>query len=504
MSIIKERFNQQLEPARPLGTAPGVWQGIKAIIVMSWLNVLLVCIPVSWALNFALPHTDSNDTLIFIFSFLSIIPLAKLLAFATDELSLRVGQTLAGLLNATLVGIRSCCIAIHLLTVIIALIHCELQVVQSSLVGSILSNLLLVLGMCFFAGGVKFSEQGFGQSAVQLNSSLLTVSVIAVLLPAAFHEVAGSIIPDDKEGPDVLSFSRGAAVILLFIYASYLVFQLFSHKELYEDSADQFRSTNYPAGRNTIQKPKWLHVPARRRSPNASSEPLTPPADKQNYEMAGIASSPRPMHEDPTTAASPRASEAGSMSEHTGADTEAQKEGEEEEIETPLLSVPMTIGLLVVVTVLVAVTAEWLVDSIDGLTDGGKIGKEWVGLILLPIVGNAAEHVTAVTVSVKDKLTLSLGVAVGSSIQIALFVIPFTVILSWIMGKPLTMLFDPFESIVLFLSVLVVNYTVQDGKSNWLEGMILMCLYLIIAVTFWYYPGKSDRQQFYVVSDVYR
>jgi len=489
MSIIKKRFSQQLEPARPLGTAPGVWQGIKAIAVMSWLNVLLVCIPVSWALNFALPHTDSNDTLIFIFSFLSIIPLAKLLAFATDELSLRVGQTLAGLLNATLGN------AVELIVAIIALIHCELQVVQSSLVGSILSNLLLVLGMCFFAGGVKFSEQGFGQSAVQLNSSLLTVSVIAVLLPAAFHEVAGSIIPDDKEGPDVLSFSRGAAVILLFIYASYLVFQLFSHKELYEDSADQFRSTNYPAGRNTIQKPRWLHVPTRRRSPNASSEPLTPPADKQNYEMAGMVSSPRSMQDGPATTASPRGSEAGSVSEHTGADTEAQKESEEEEIETPLLSVPMTIGLLVVVTVLVAVTAEWLVDSIDGLTDGGKIGKEWVGLILLPIVGNAAEHVTAVTVSVKDKLTLSLGVAVGSSIQIALFVIPFTVILSWIMGKPLTMLFDPFESIVLFLSVLVVNYTVQDGKSNWLEGMILMCLYLIIAVTFWYYPGVSISQQ---------
>ncbi|KAH9838413.1 calcium/proton exchanger [Rhodofomes roseus] len=485
MSIMKKRLSAQLEPARPIGSPPGVWQGIKAIIMMSWLNVLLVCIPVSWALNFALPHTDSNDTLIFIFSFLAIIPLAKLLAFATDELSIRVGQTLAGLLNATLGN------AVELIVAIIALIHCELQVVQSSLVGSILSNLLLVLGMCFFAGGVKFSEQGFGQSAVQLNSSLLTVSVIAVLLPAAFHEVAGSIIPDDKEGPDVLSFSRGAAVILLFIYGSYLVFQLFSHKELYEDGADVFRSTNYPAGRTTLQKPRWLHVPARRRNPNASAEPLTPPAaDKQNYEMAGMASSPRAMSDDPATA-----SPAGSVSEHTAPDMEAQKSGEEEEIETPLLSVPVTIGLLVVVTVLVAVTAEWLVDSIDGLTDSGHIQKEWVGLILLPIVGNAAEHVTAVTVSVKDKLTLSLGVAVGSSIQIALFVIPFIVILSWIIGKPLTMLFDPFESIVLFLSVLVVNYTVQDGKSNWLEGMILMCLYLIIAVTFWYYPGVSISQQ---------
>ena len=137
-----------------------------------------------------------------------------------------------------------------------------------------------------------------------------------------------------------------------------------------------------------------------------------------DVEMAKMASSPRAIDEnDPTRTTSPRGSDAGSSSGHSGADVEAQKgDEEEEEVETPLLSVPVTIGLLVVVTVLVAVTAEWLVDSIDGLTDSGHIKKEWVGLILLPIVGNAAEHVTAVTVSVKDKLTLSLGVAVGSSI----------------------------------------------------------------------------------------
>ena len=166
----------------------------------------------------------------------------------------------------------------------------------------------------------------------------------------------------------------------------------------------------------------------------------------------------------------------------------------EEDVEIPELSLPTTIGLLVLVTVLVAVTAEWLVDSIGGLADGGGISREFIGLILLPIVGNAAEHVSAVTVSIKDKLTLSISVAVGSSIvssllsgatqrnsfiliqQIALFVIPFTVVLGWIMGRPLTMLFDPFESIILFLAVLTVNYVVQDGKSNWLEGLILLCL----------------------------
>jgi Ca2+:H+ antiporter len=119
------------------------------------MNLLLVCIPVSWALNFA---ENEKHTLVFIFSFLAIIPLAKLLSFATEELSMRVGQTLAGLLNATLGN------AVELIVAIIALVKCELHIVQSSLVGSILSNLLLVLGMCFFAGGTRFSEQGFGQS----------------------------------------------------------------------------------------------------------------------------------------------------------------------------------------------------------------------------------------------------------------------------------------------------------------------------------------------------
>ncbi|GAW10023.1 Calcium proton exchanger [Lentinula edodes] len=400
----------------------------------SWLNLLLVCIPVSWALNFAM---KDQHTLVFVFSFLSIIPLAKLLAFATDELSIRVGQTLAGLLNATLVRHFFCQVSMHshteqgnaveLIVAIIALTQCKLHIVQSSLVGSILSNLLLVLGMCFFAGGLRFSEQGFSAVATQLNSSLLTLSVIAVLLPAAFHmNVTGST--DSDEGQDILKVSHGVALILLFIYASYLFFQLYSHATLYTDDG----------------------------------VPPSIPYPKKKAEGA---------------------------ESQVGGDLEQSKPVEDEE--TPQMSLYTTIALLVIVTVLVAVTAEWLVDSIDGLTATGAIQEEFVGIILLPIVGNAAEHVTAVTVSVKDKLTLSLGVAVGSSIQIALFVIPFIITLGWILGKPLTLLFDPYESITLFLAVLTVNYCVQDGKSNWLEGMILMCLYVILCVTFWYYPGSD-------------
>ncbi|EJF64654.1 calcium/proton exchanger [Dichomitus squalens LYAD-421 SS1] len=489
-------------PPKPVGQAPPFWQGVKAIILGSWLNVLLVFIPISWACHFALSKSNEHDTLIFVFSFLAIIPLAKLLAFATDELSMRVGQTLAGLLNATLGN------AVELIVAIIALVQCQLQVVQASLIGSILSNLLLVLGMCFFAGGTRFSEQGFGEDysrpplplratrnhtrsvrrtvvlaarvhsagVVQLNSSLLIISVIAVLLPAAFHTAAGAQIPDGPEAKDILAVSHGAAIILLFIYGSYLVFQLFSHKDLYDDkNPDIFKSTKY-----------------QKRNRNAAANGDSTSADGSSVPLNRITSG--------SLAGSPPSSPSTGHQElprngDPESDPASQPTSEGEEEETPQMSVLLTIALLTVVTVVVAVTAEFLVDSINGLTASGHISKTFVGLILLPIVGNAAEHVTAVTVSVKDKLTLSLGVAVGSSIQIALFVIPFIVTLGWILGKPMSMLFDPFESIVLFLSVLVVNYVVQDGKSNWLEGMILMCLYVIVAVTFWYYPGVVDLAQ---------
>ncbi|KAI0316563.1 calcium/proton exchanger [Amylostereum chailletii] len=439
--------------AKKLAEAPTVWQGIRAIVTMSWLNVLLIFIPISWAFHFA----KLDNTLIFVFSFLAIIPLASLLAFATEELSLRLGQTLAGLLNATLGN------AVELIVAIIALLKCELRIVQSSLVGSILSNLLLVLGMCFFAGGTKFSEQGFGLSATQLNSSLLTVSVIAVLLPSAFHSsvqpsnLVQDPLSDAQERADILAISHGVAIVLLFIYGSYLVFQLFSHKNLYDDHHEN------------VQKSV---------------------AYVKEKDPMGISSGVAPSHGPAAAVGQP---EFASISTPDPARLEAQQqqEREDEEVEIPTMSVPLTIGLLTAVTVLVAITAEFLVSSINGLTDTGKISKEFVGLILLPIVGNAAEHVTAVTVSVKDKLTLSLGVAVGSSIQIALFVILFIVTLGWIIGKPLSLQFDPFESIVLFLAVLTVNYVVRDGKSNWLEGMILMCLYLICAIVFWYYPGTD-------------
>ncbi|KAG0657444.1 hypothetical protein C6P46_006520 [Rhodotorula mucilaginosa] len=415
---------------RPIKKEPTIAASLKAIVFASWLNLLLVFIPVGWALHFV--HV--NDTIIFIFTFLAIIPLAKLLGFGTEELALRVGQTLGGLLNATLGN------AVELIVAIIALAKCEIQVVQSSLLGSILSNLLLVLGMCFFAGGIKYSEQGFKIGAAQLNSSLLVISVIAVLLPAAFNAAFSDNLSAQAEQDRILKMSRGTAVILLVIYLAYLAFQLFTHPHLYADGDADPDDVNVREGRA---------IPLMKR--HRAFKPAKSVAKERRAEE--------------------------------GLDEE------EEEEELPQLNVWEADH-----TSVPAVTAEFLVDSINGLTEQHpEISTEWVGLILLPIVGNAAEHVTAVSVSVHDKIDLSMGVAVGSSIQIALFVIPFMTILGWIMDKPLSLLFDPFESVTLFLSVLIVNYTIQDGRSNWLEGFLLMMVYVIIAVSFWYYPtGGSD------------
>lgn len=160
---------------------------------------------------------------------------------------------------------------------------------------------------------------------------------------------------------------------------------------------------------------------------------------------------------------------------HNENDPEAGQGGDNEYKPDDHILQPVPAGIaLVLVTVIVAVCAEFLVDSIDDIVKTAGISKTFIGLILLPIVGNAAEHVTAVVVAYKNKMDLAIGVAIGSSLQIALFVTPFLVILGWMIGQPMTLHFQGFETVVFFLSVLVVNYLISDGKSNYLEGA--MCL----------------------------
>jgi Ca2+:H+ antiporter len=403
----------------------------RATVLNSWINILLIMSPVGIAVYYA--HV--NPIAVFVINFIAIIPLAAMLSYATEEIALRVGEVLGGLLNASFGN------AVELIVSIIALTQGQILIVQTSLIGSMLSNLLLVMGMCFFFGGFNRIEQEFNMTVAQTASSLLFLAVAALLLPTAFQDFSSA--PTSKDGvttkPGVAELSRGTAIMLLIVYACYLFFQLKSHAKMYQA----------PSAKNKKRDLK-KHT---RKMKNRLPERMR------------------------------RKSDSGRSATHES----TLEEDKPDEAEIPQLSLTIAIVTLLVSTVLVALNAEYLVDSINAITCGSSgISKNFVGLILLPIVGNAAEHATAVTVAVKDKMDLAIGVAVGSSMQIALLVLPFTVVLGWIIGQDMTLYFDGFQITVLFVAVLLVNYLIQDGKSHWLEGVLLMTLYIIIAVAAWY------------------
>jgi len=166
----------------------------------------------------------------------------------------------------------------------------------------------------------------------------------------------------------------------------------------------------------------------------------------------------------------------------------------EADMEEPSLSLIGSLVTLCIATALIGVCAEFLVDSINEVTCQYHVSEYFVGLILLPIVGNAAEHATAVTVAIKDKMDLAIGVAIGSTMQIALLVLPLMVILGWIIHADMTLVFDDFQIALLLLAIILVNYLIGDGKSHWLEGVLLMALYLLISVAAWFYPLKSPGE----------
>ncbi|KAI4105803.1 MAG: hypothetical protein L6R37_002550 [Teloschistes peruensis] len=363
------------------------------------VNILLVFVP----LGIVFGAIHANPTVVFILNFLAIIPLASLLSFATEELSVKLGQTLGGLLNATFGN------AVELIVSIVALKNGEIRIVQASMLGSILSNILLVLGCCFLAGGIKHTEQRFNSTVASTMSSLMAVSTASLIIPATLYAAMGRNNATENRKDNILILSHGTAVILLILYALYLFFQLKTHAHLFDED----------------------------------SEP-----------------------------------ESG------------EDDGEGHNGEGHILS-PWAAGVsLVIITVMVAICAEYLVDSIDSIVQSAHISRTFIGLILLPIVGNAAEHVTAVVVAMKNKMDLAIGVAIGSSMQIALLVTPFLVILGWILGEPMSLQFEIFETVVFFLAVLVTNYLISDGKSNYLEGAMLLGMYIIIALAFYVYPDN--------------
>lgn len=414
---------------------------LQNTIFNSWINILLIAAPVGIALNYA---GGVNGIVIFVVNFIAIIPLAAMLGFATEEISLHVGESLGGLLNASFGN------AVEMIVAIIALAKGEVLIVQTSLVGSILSNLLLVMGMCFFFGGLRREEQFFNQTVAQTAASLLALAIASVIVPTAFD-----LWSETTDAP-IAAISRGTSVILLVVYIGYLYFQLHTHSTMFNEES-----------RKVPMKPRKNALPQ-----GAIAKSLA--------KAGGIGAGPG------------RANITERPPNDELINPNAHEEDEDEEGEEAQLHILVAWATLAICTAIIGICAEFMVDSISAVTEGGAISEEFVGLILLPIVGNAAEHATAVTVACKDKMDLAIGVAVGSSMQVALFLIPLLVVIGWIMGNDaMNLSFDGFQVAVLFVAILLVNYLIGDGKSHWLEGMLLQCLYIIIAVCAWYYPATG-------------
>ncbi|XP_057991945.1 vacuolar cation/proton exchanger 5 isoform X2 [Hevea brasiliensis] len=370
----------------------GVYKSIKTVLLSNKLNLLMPFGPLAIIIH----QLSGHNGWVFFLSLLGITPLAERLGYATEQLAFYTGSTVGGLLNATFGNATELIIAIY------ALRSNMIRVVQLSLLGSILSNMLLVLGCAFFCGGLVFyqKEQVFDKSTAIVNSGLLLMAVMGLLFPAVLHYTHTEV----HYGKSELALSRFSSCVMLVVYAAYLFFQLRSQKDIY--------------------------VPI-------------PEEGSQNGEST-----------------------------------------DDNDNETPEISKWESVIWLAIITAWISILSEYLVDAIEGASHAWNIPIAFIGVILLPIVGNAAEHASAIMFAMKDKLDISLGVAIGSSTQISMFAIPFCVVVGWMMGQPMDLNFQLFETATLFITVIVVAFFLQEGTSNYFKGLMLILCYVIVAASF--------------------
>lgn len=371
----------------------------------SWLKPsldwLLIFVPIAIALRF-IPSLD-NPTALFIVSCLAIIPLAGWMGKATEHLAEHLGQGIGGLLNATFGN------AAELIIALFALSKGLEGVVKASITGSIIGNMLLVLGLSIVAGGAKFSTQTFNRTAAGTTATALSLAAIALLIPTIFHEVADNV-PIAQGGwtpAKEQSLSLAISIVLFLTYLGTLYFSLVTHKDLFVGEAIQ------------------------------------------------------------------------------GA---AEEVGQEEEKAGDHWSKGKSITVLLVATGFVALISEFLVGAVEAAR--GKLGftEVFVGVIVVAIIGNAAEHSSAILMAMRNKMDLSLSIALGSSLQIALFVAPVLVFASYLFGKPMNLEFTIPEVVAVIASVLIAQQISSDGESNWVEGLQLLAVYTILGILFYFLP----------------
>jgi Ca2+:H+ antiporter len=352
-----------------------------------FMAVLMVFVPLALALHFA--HRPVPT---FFAACLGIIPLAWLMGKATEMLAHRVGSGLGGFLNATFGN------AAELIIGVVALRAGNITLVKASITGSIIGNILFVLGLAVFLGGLRRKGQTVNITAASAASSMLLLSVFALALPALFH----IFIPPDRLPPVEKDLSLAIAVVLLVLYAASLLFNLKTHKHLYSET------------------------------------------------------------------------EGGHA-------------------EGPLWSVKFSMGVLVAATVGVGVMAEVLLHGLDEAIASMGLTETFVGVVIIALIGNAAEHSTAVWMAMKDRMNLSFTIAMESSKQIALFAAPLLVLLGRLFGPNaqgdlMDLDFAPMEVVAVSASVFMAAQICQDGETNWLEGALLLGVYAILAAGFFFIP----------------
>lgn len=337
------------------------------------LSGLLVFIPVSLLADLA-----HQPLLVFITSGLAIIPLAGLIGRATDQLAVHVGPRLGGLLNATFGNLTELIVSILLIGA------GDFEIVKASLIGSIVGNLLLVLGVSLFLGGLRFGEQAFSARAAGVHTGSLVLAVAGLGIPALLVAASPTLSAGDRE-----VVSAGVAATLIVLYAAALVFMQISHAHL-------FRTPE------STERPEWSRA--------------------------------------------------------------------------------FAMGILLGAALLVGLESELLVSALDPALQMLKISPIFVGLIIIPVIGNAAEHASAAFFAIRDKVDVTLEIAVGSSTQVALFIAPALVFISLLIGRPMDFVFTGFEIGAVFIATLIIAVISRDGHSNWLEGLQLISVYAIIAL----------------------
>ncbi|HEU0018727.1 MAG TPA: calcium/proton exchanger [Thermoleophilaceae bacterium] len=354
------------------------------------VHYLAIFIPAAVALELA----HASPVLIFTAAALGVIPTAAVMGEATEQIAAKTGPGIGGFLNVTFGN------APELIIAFFALKEGLQEVVKASIVGSVIGNILLVLGAAMLVGGLKREKQTFNRTAAAAQSAMLLLALTALIMPAVFQLIHGGGLPsvgDERVdfGSDLETLSLGVAIVLMVTYALGLLFSLKTHRRLFN---------------------------------------------------------PYEAH--------------------------AEEHG-------PGWSIRKAMAFLAVAAVLVGLMSEILVGSISEASHEIGLSEFFVGVFVVAIVGNAAEHWVAVLVAAKDKMDLAVGIAIGSSAQIALFVAPMLVLLSFVVGPaPMALVFNGYELGGLVFAVLIANFLTQDGESNWFEGVQLLALYAVLGIVF--------------------